>query len=69
VLSIRPQLVLPKSMLDDLHKFISFNYPKHLPHPLLIAQSFMLKFPKYGNEIGLTAISDAVEYLKNNRSF
>jgi hypothetical protein len=58
-----PQLQIPKSMLDDLHKFISFNYSKQLPHSILIAQSFMLKFPKYGNDIGLTAISDAVEYV------
>jgi hypothetical protein len=59
-----PQIVLPKSMLDDLHKFISFNYSKQLPHSILIAQSFMLRFPKYGNDIGLSAISDAVEYVK-----
>jgi hypothetical protein len=59
-----PQLILPKSMLDDLHKFISFNYSKQLPHSILIAQSFMLRFPKYGNDIGLSAISDAVEYVK-----
>jgi hypothetical protein len=59
-----PQLLLPQNILDDLHKFISFNYSKQLPHSILIAQSFMLKFPKYGNEIGLTLISDAVEYVK-----
>jgi hypothetical protein len=58
-----PQLLIPKSMLDDLHMFISFNYSKQLPHSILIAQSFMLKFPKYGNDIGLTAISDSVEYV------
>jgi hypothetical protein len=53
-------------MLDDLHKFIYSNYPNTLPHSLLVAQSFMLKFPKYGNEFSFSTITNAVEYLKNN---
>jgi hypothetical protein len=59
-----PQVIVSKSMLNDLRRFISSNYSKQLPHSILIAQSFMLKFPKYGTDIGLTAISDAVEYVK-----
>jgi hypothetical protein len=58
-----PQLIFSKSMLDDLQKFISYNYSKNLPHPILIAQSFMLKFPKYGDNIDLSAITNAVEYV------
>ena len=51
MLPIIPQVSMPKRMLDDLHRFISYNYSKQLPHSLLVAQSFMLKFPKYGKEV------------------
>jgi hypothetical protein len=54
---------MPKRMSDDLHRFISYNYSKQLPHSLLVAQSFMLKFPKYGKEFSFSEITDAVEYL------
>jgi hypothetical protein len=50
-------------MLDDLQDFIKGYYTNHLPHPLIIAQKFMLRFPKYGKDIGLSAISDVVDYV------
>jgi hypothetical protein len=56
-------VLIPKRMEDDLHKFIYSNYPNTLPHSLLVAQSFMLKFPKYGKEFSFSEITDAVEYL------
>jgi len=58
---------MPKHMLDDLSKFISTYYREHLPHPLLIAQTFCLQFQEYGKMYSLSAITDAVEQLiKNN---
>jgi len=51
--------------LDDLEKFISENYYMFLPHPLLIAQAFCLKFKEYGTDFGIYAIANAVEYVRN----
>jgi hypothetical protein len=59
----------PSQVLDDLSKFISTYYRKHLPHPLLIAQAFCLQFQEYGKTYSLSAITDAIEQLvKNNIS-
>jgi hypothetical protein len=57
------QLIVPKYVLDDLRKFIAENYHVVLPHSILIAQAFCLRFNKYGMEFGVCAISDTVEYL------
>ena len=58
------QLIFPKYVLDDLGKFISNNYHKSLSHSLIIAQAFCLRFKEYGNNFGVSAITDAVEYMR-----
>ncbi len=55
------QLKIPESVLIDLSRFISKNYPTNLPNSLLIAQSFILKYQEYGREFGLSAINYAIE--------
>jgi hypothetical protein len=61
VLSAMTQLTLPKCVYIDLKEFISIHYTKQLPHPLLIAQAFRLRFKQYGEEYDLSTIADAVE--------
>ena len=60
-----PQLIVSKYVLDDLENFISENYYMFLPHTLLIAQAFCLKFKEYGTDFGVYAIANAVEYVRN----
>ena len=60
---------LPRNVLDDLSKFISTNYREHLPHPLLIAQTFILKYQKYGKKFGLSTITDAVDHMIKQNLF
>ena len=55
------QLKVPDSVINDLARFIYVTYPKNLPNSLLIAQAFILRFPKYGREFGLSAINYAIE--------
>jgi hypothetical protein len=55
------QLKIQESVLIDLSRFISKNYPTNLPNSLLIAQSFILKYQEYGREFGLSAINYAIE--------
>jgi len=64
---MRSQLPVPKYVLDDLSKFIE-NYHGILPHSILIAQSFCLRFNEYGKEYGVSAISDTVEYVLTQQS-
>jgi len=45
------------------------NYPKQLPHPLLIAQEFRLRFKQYGEKFDLSTITDAVEDIKTNNRY
>jgi hypothetical protein len=52
---------IPKSVFDDLIRYISATYINNLPNSLLIAQAFILKFPNYGNEFGLSVINYAIE--------
>jgi hypothetical protein len=60
------QITLPDYVYVDLNKFISTNYSKNLPHPLLIAQAFCLRFQEHGKKYGLSAITDNVEYIIKN---
>jgi hypothetical protein len=60
------QLVLPECVYNDLRTFISSYSSKNLPHPLLIAQAFCLKYKKHGREYSLSIITDTVEYILNN---
>jgi hypothetical protein len=60
------QAIVPQDVLDDLSKFISSF--SHLPHPLLIAQKFCLKYNNYGKQFGFPAIVDMVEHLIKNDS-
>ena len=63
-------LIVPKYVLDDINKFIHVNYLNYhdsLPHSLIIAQAFCLRFKDYGNDFGVSVITDAVEYVKNNQ--
>lgn len=63
------QLILPEYAYNDLRKFIYTNYAEHLPHPLLIAQAFCLRFEEYGKKYDLSTITDAVEaIIKNGRN-
>jgi len=52
---------IPKSVFDDLIGYIYATYINDLPNSLLIAQAFILKFPNYGNEFGLSVINYAIE--------
>ena len=58
-----PQLILPEYVLDDLSRFISRYNSNSLPHPLLIAQAFLLMFPDHGNKYDLPIITTAVEHV------
>ncbi|WP_048064872.1 hypothetical protein [Methanosarcina acetivorans] len=60
-------LIIPKYVLDDINGFIHENYHHSLPHSLLIAQAFCLRFNDYGNEFGVSEITDAVEYVRNRQ--
>jgi len=55
------QIILPKHVCDDLIRFINDKYQKQLPHSLLIAQTFILKYTVYGREYGLPTINKAIE--------
>jgi hypothetical protein len=57
------QLKLPECVYSDLKKFISTNYSTQLPHPLLIAQTFRLRFKQYGEKFDLSTVTDAVEEI------
>ena len=50
-----------KKVLDDLTGFIGEKYPNTLPNSLIIAQAFILKYPDYGNEFGLSEINRMIE--------
>jgi hypothetical protein len=63
-------LIVPKYVLDDINEFIHVNYVNYhdsLPHSLIIAQAFCLRFKDYGNEFGVSEITDAVEYVRNHQ--
>jgi hypothetical protein len=63
-------LLVPKYVLDDINEFIRVNYINYhdsLPHSLIIAQAFCLRFKDYGNDFGVSAITDAVEYVRNHQ--
>jgi hypothetical protein len=60
-LAVTPRSKIPKCVLNDLSNFISVNYSKKLPNSLLIAQTFIMKYPSYGREYGLAAINKAIE--------
>jgi hypothetical protein len=63
------QLTLPGHVYSDLKKFIYTNYSTQLPHPLLIAQAFCLRFKEHGKKYGLFTITNAVEdIIKNGRN-
>jgi hypothetical protein len=55
------QIILPKHVLEDLIRFINDKYQRQLPHSLLIAQAFILKYQDHGKEYGLPAINKAIE--------
>jgi hypothetical protein len=60
--------IVPKYVLDDINEFIYENYVNFhlsLPHSLIIAQAFCLRFKEYGNDFGVSVIADAVEYVKS----
>ncbi|KKG33303.1 hypothetical protein DU30_09235 [Methanosarcina mazei] len=48
-------------VFNDLTSFISKTYPRDLPNSLIIAQAFILKYPDYGNEFGLSEINRMIE--------
>ena len=56
-----PRLKVPERVMNNLARFIYVTYPQNLPNSLLIAQAFILRFPKYGREFGLSAINYAIE--------
>jgi hypothetical protein len=59
---------LPECVYNNLNTFISTYYSKQLPHPLLIAQTFCLRFQKYGKIFSLRTITDNVESIITNNS-
>jgi hypothetical protein len=66
VSSATNQAMVPQNVLDNLSKFISSF--SDLPHPLLIAQKFCLKYNDYGKQFGLPVIVGIVEHLIKNDS-
>lgn len=52
---------LPRTVFDDLASFIFENYHNGLPNSLLISQAFIMKYPYYGREYGLSAINCVIE--------
>jgi hypothetical protein len=62
------QILITQNVLDDLSKFILTYYRRKLPHPLIIAQKFCLKYKNYGKQFGLPAIVIMVEQLIANNS-
>ena len=62
------QLIFPKCVLDDIKMFVSEYYQTPLPHSLLIAQAFCLEFNEYGNDFGVSAITDAVEKVRTHQA-
>ena len=52
---------IPKHILNDITIFISQTYSGSLPNSLLIAQAFILKYPHYGEEFGLSEINKIIE--------
>jgi hypothetical protein len=52
---------IPMSVFDELIRYISAIYETDLPNSLLIAQAFILEYPDYGREFGLSAINSAIE--------
>jgi hypothetical protein len=65
---MNPQ-IQSEQMLDDLSKFISTYHRGKLPHPLLIAEKFILKYQDYGRKFDFSAITEAVEYVINRNRF
>lgn len=57
---------LPDYVFDDIIKFLSEYYPHNVPHSLIVAQAFILKYQDYGNKYDLSQISDAVEVIKRD---
>jgi len=58
---LMPQLKVPKYVFYDLCRFISETYSNSLPDSLIIAQAFILKYPDYGREFGLSSINYVIE--------
>jgi hypothetical protein len=48
-------------VIDDLRRFIFENHGNKLLNSLLIAQTFILKYPDHGKKYGLAAINYAIE--------
>ncbi len=57
-----PQSLLPDYVFDELIRFVHETNRDGLPNSLLIAEKFILKYPDYGKEFGLTKINKAIEY-------
>jgi hypothetical protein len=55
--------MIPDYIFNDLIRFIRGRYQTYLPNSLLIAQTFILKYPDYGKEFGLSTINYAIEEL------
>jgi hypothetical protein len=60
---------IPQSVFEDLIRYICVIYTSNLPNSLLIAQGFILKYPGYGKEFGLSAINYAIEEGVNEGLF
>jgi hypothetical protein len=60
---VNDQSILTDYILNDLKLFISNYYNYYLPNSLIIAQSFILRYPYYGKEYGLSVINRFVEDL------
>jgi hypothetical protein len=56
-----PQLKVPQHIINDLNRFISATYKNSLPNSLLIAQSFILKYPDHGRTYGFSEITKVID--------
>jgi hypothetical protein len=53
--------ILPEHVFNDIIRFISCKYQEPLPNSILIAQAFILSYPDYGKDFGLSVINKAIE--------
>ncbi len=51
----------PQNVFDDLRTFITKTYSGKLPNSLIIAQGFIMRYPEYGREYGLSIINSVIE--------
>ncbi len=52
---------IPQNVFGEITNFISKTCRSDLPNSLLIAQAFIMRYPEYGREYGLSIINSVIE--------